>query len=98
MHAVNWDIFEIKDSGSKEDTIQQKKKRWGLCSRWSYSHLPMCYRPVLAEKIRYQVLWVQREGLKWKVNMHPYKFQRKEGLHVCVYTHTHIQAHTHTCS
>lgn len=26
MHAVNWDIFEIKDSGSKEDTMQQKKR------------------------------------------------------------------------
>lgn len=26
MHAVNWDISETKDSGSKEDTMQQKEE------------------------------------------------------------------------
>lgn len=76
-------------------TQWNRKKRWGLSSCWSYSHLPKCRRPVLAEKIRYQVLWGQREGLKWKVNIHPYTFQRKEGSHLCVFTQTHIGTHTH---
>ena len=26
MHAVNWDTFEIKDSGRKEDTMPQKEE------------------------------------------------------------------------
>ena len=72
-----------------------RKKRWGLCSCWSYSQGPKCCRPLLAEKIRYQVLWVQHEGLKWKVNIHPYKFQRKEGSHLCVFPQTHIGTYTH---
>lgn len=30
MHAVNWDTFEIKDSGRKEDTMPQKEEMGSL--------------------------------------------------------------------
>lgn len=99
-HVVNWMIFlKLKKVAMKRKQNRIERTRQHVCSWWSCPHLPICYRPLLAEGPNdqkeqmtnsCQVLWVQYEGLKQKLNIHWSKFQKKnkEGKHT--HTHTHM--------
>ena len=98
MRWMGWFFWNQKKVAMKKETQQNRKKRQHVCSWWSCSHLPICYRLLLA-KAKWPTGADDKQllgalGSVWRAETESQytliQIQRKKGRKTYTHTYTHV--------